>query len=83
MQSDLYSQVNNFFAGPEWKNHRKLIQPMFSPMFVSDNFNCFKKHLKICIEKLELHCVKGKTFDISEQIHLCFVDLVGGKVIIS
>ncbi|KAL1500940.1 hypothetical protein ABEB36_006355 [Hypothenemus hampei] len=60
-------------SGPLHKQHRRLIQPLFDIKFIQDSEKLFRKHVTVCIGKLEKFMDKGK-FDITPLIHECIID---------
>lgn len=69
---------NNFFKGPLWKKHRKIIQPVFNSKFVNDSMDIFQKHAEILVKRLT-DKINGSTFDVLHLLHDCYGDIISGK----
>jgi cytochrome P450 family 4 len=64
-------------SGPKYKPHKKVLQPIFNLNFSKDCVPVFEKHIKTCVEHLDV-CVGSDHFNIGHFIHSCTADIIGG-----
>ncbi|XP_050308845.1 cytochrome P450 4C1-like isoform X2 [Anthonomus grandis grandis] len=62
-------------SGSLYKQHRRIIQPIFDLNFAKESVTFIQKHVTLCMSKFENHVHNG-TFDCHSVIHKCMVDII-------
>ncbi|XP_060524435.1 uncharacterized protein LOC132700875 [Cylas formicarius] len=79
---DLYEFIKPYLgeglvtgSGALYKQHRRIIQPIFDLKFAHECVCIMQKHINICMDKLEEFVDKG-TFNYGHVVHKCMVDII-------
>jgi cytochrome P450 len=67
-------------SGKDWFAQRKIITPAFHFNILDDFISVFNKQTDQMIEVLKKHADEGVVFNIYDNVTLCALDIICGKL---